>query len=302
MYAVSPATPSAPLPFGSNIAYPIDDLVAHRTRLSTQRLQRDRRRVEAGPDHYIVQLYRSGRFQGTVGGKPVSASAGTVTLIGRRHLLDGMLDRADAIGIAVPCTRLHGLPLEAHGLLFDAARNRLLAARISDIYRRLPTTRADEAPALADEFVAFLHRLLDPSPAADVLDGRELNGALLALARTIVQENLSRPMLSPEFIAGQMQVSRSTLYRLFEPEGGVMHFVQGERLAAVRDALADPMERRTISRLAEVFAFNTISQLSRSFRNRYGAPPQAWRGERRVAQRIGGQGTAQHVWKWLRET
>jgi AraC-like DNA-binding protein len=81
-----------------------------------------------------------------------------------------------------------------------------------------------------------------------------------------------------------------------------MHFVQGERLAAVRDALADPMERRTISRLAEVFAFNTISQLSRSFRNRYGAPPQAWRGERRVAQRIGGQGTAQHVWKWLRET
>lgn len=302
MYAVSPATPSAPLPFGSNIAYPIDDLVAHRTRLSTQRLQRDRRRVEAGPDHYIVQLYRSGRFQGTVGGKPVSASAGTVTLIGRRHLLDGMLDRADAIGIAVPCTRLHGLPLEAHGLLFDAARNRLLAARISDIYRRLPTTRADEAPALADEFVAFLHRLLDPSPAADVLDGRELNGALLALARTIVQENLSRPMLSPEFIAGQMQVSRSKLYRLFEPEGGVMHFVQGERLAAVRDALADPMERRTISRLAEVFAFNTISQLSRSFRNRYGAPPQAWRGERRVAQRIGGQGTAQHVWKWLRET
>lgn len=302
MYAVSPATPSAPLPFGSNIAYPIDDLVAHRTRLSTQRLQRDRRRVEAGPDHYIVQLYRSGRFQGTVGGKPVSASAGTVTLIGRRHLLDGMLDRADAIGIAVPCTRLHGLPLEAHGLLFDAARNRLLAARISDIYRRLPTTRANEAPALADEFVAFLHRLLDPSPAADVLDGRELNGALLALARTIVQENLSRPMLSPEFIAGQMQVSRSTLYRLFEPEGGVMHFVQGERLAAVRDALADPMERRTISRLAEVFAFNTISQLSRSFRNRYGAPPQAWRGERRVAQRIGGQGTAQHVWKWLRET
>ncbi|TXN48757.1 helix-turn-helix domain-containing protein [Methylobacterium sp. WL7] len=302
MYAVSPATPSAPLPFGSNIAYPIDDLVAHRTRLSTQRLQRDRRRVEAGPDHYIVQLYRSGRFQGTVGGKPVSASAGTVTLIGRRHLLDGMLDRADAIGIAVPSTRLHGLPLEAHGLLFDAARNRLLAARISDIYRRLPTTRANEAPALADEFVAFLHRLLDPSPAADVLDGRELNGALLALARTIVQENLSRPMLSPEFIAGQMQVSRSTLYRLFEPEGGVMHFVQGERLAAVRDALADPMERRTISRLAEVFAFNTISQLSRSFRNRYGAPPQAWRGERRVAQRIGGQGTAQHVWKWLRET
>ncbi|WP_264047894.1 helix-turn-helix domain-containing protein [Methylobacterium flocculans] len=302
MYAVSPITPSAPLPFGTNVAYQIGDLVTHRTLLSTQRLQRDRRRVEAGPDHYMVQLYRSGSFQGSVAGKPLSASRGTVTLIGRRHLLDGLLDQADAIGIAVPCTRLHGLPLEAHDLRFDAARNRLLAARISDIYRRLPTTRADEAPALADEFVAFLHRLLDASQAPDVLDGRELDGGLMALARMIVQANLSRPDLSPELIAGQMLVSRSTLYRLFEPEGGVMHFVQGERLRAVRDALADPMERRTIGRLAEVFGFSSISQLSRSFRGHYGAPPQAWRGQRRVAQRIDGRGTVQHVWTWLRET
>ncbi len=301
MYAVSPTTPSAPLPFGANITYQIGDLVTQRSLLSTQRLQRDRKRVEAGPDHYMVQLYRSGRFQGTVAGKGVSASAGTVTLIGRRNLLDGMLDRADVVGIAVPCARLHGLPLKERGLLFDAARNRLLAARISDIYRRLPTIRADEAPALADEFVAFLHRLLDGSRAIDVLDGRELDGGLMALARMIVQANLSRPDLSPEFIAGQMQVSRATLYRLFEPEGGVMHFVRGERLRAVRDALADPMETRTLNRLSEVFAFSSSSQLSRSFRDRYGVPPQAWRAERRVVQRVSGQGSPQNVWKWLRE-
>lgn len=302
MYEVSPITPSAPLPFGSNIAYPIDDLVAHRTLLSTQRLRRDRRRVDAGPDHYIAQLYRSGRFQGIVADKSISASRGIVTFIGRRHLLDGMLDRADAIGIVVPHTRLHGLPLEDHKLLFDTARNRLLATQILNIYRRLPTTRADEAPALANEFVAFLHRLLDPSQASDVLEGCELNGSLRALAGTIVEENLRRSNLSPEFVAGQMQVSRATLYRLFEPEGGVMQFVRGERLKAVRDALADPMETRTLSRLADDFGFSSISQLSRSFRNCYGVPPQAWRGQRRVIQRTDGQGTVQHVWKWLRET
>ena len=89
---------------------------------------------------------------------------------------------------------------------------------------------------------------------------------------------------------------------MFEPEGGVMHFVQGERLRAVRDALSDPMERRTITRLAEVYAFNTISQLSHSFRNCYGTPPQAWRSECRLAQRNGERGTLQHVWAWLRET
>ena len=302
MYEVGPTTPSAALPFGSNLTYQISDLVTQRSLLSTQRVQRDSRRVEAGPDHYMVQLYRSGRFQGTVAGKPILASRGAVTLIGRRHLLDGMINRADVIGIAVPCTRLYGLSFEKHSMRFDAVRNRLLAARILSIYRQLPTTRSDAAPALADEFVTFLHRLLDPSQASDVLEGCELHGGLWALARTIVQENLGCPDLSPEFIAGQMQISRATLYRLFEPEGGVMHFVQGERLTAVRDALADPMETRTLSRLAEVLAFSSISQLSRSFRNRYGVPPRAWRGERRVLQRIGSQGTPQHVWAWLRET
>ena len=301
MYEVSPTAPSAPLPFGNNITYQISDLVTQRSQISTQRVQRDRRRVDAGADHYMVQLYRSGRFHGDVGGQSLSATRGTVTLIGRRRLLDGIVDRADVIGIAVPSTRLHGLPLEDHSLLFDAARNRLLAARILDIYRRLPTTRIGAASTLADDFVGLLHRLLDSSQASDVLEGRELDGGQTALARMIVQASLSRNDLSAEFIAGQMQISRATLYRLFEPEGGVMHFVQGERLKAVRDALADPMETRTISRLAEVFAFSSLSQLSRSFRNRYGVPPQAWRGERRVIQRISGQGTPQHVWAWLHE-
>ena len=131
--------------------------------------------------------------------------------------MPNVLRRADTTGIVVPCTRLHGLPIEDHDLLFDAARKRLLAASILSVYRRLPTTRQDDAPALADEFVTFLRRLLDASRATDVLESRELDGGLLALARSIVRTNLSRPDLSPEFIAGQIQVSRATLYRLFEP-------------------------------------------------------------------------------------
>lgn len=301
MYEVGPTAPSAVLPSGTNITYGVADLLVHRTLLSTQRTQRDRRLIDAGPDYYLFQLYRAGRFEGTIGGKSVPAARGTVSLIGRRHRVDGRIDRADTTGIIVPTGRLHGLPLEDHDLLFDAARNRLLAAQILGLYRRLPTTRSDEAPAVADALVAFLHRLLDPSQASDALEGCELDGGLRGLTEAIVRENLLRPDLSPEFIAGEMQVSRATLYRLFEPEGGVMHFVQGERLKGIRDALADPMEGRTLGRLAEVFAFSSLSQLSRSFRSRYGASPRAWRVQRRAEQRAHGQETLQHVWTWSRE-
>ncbi len=85
-----------------------------------------------------------------------------------------------------------------------------MAVRISDIYHRLPTIRVDAASALAGDFVAFLHRLLDPSQASDVLEGRELDGGLRALA--------------------------------------------------------DPMETHTISRLPEVFAFDSAPQLPQSLR------------------------------------
>ena len=302
MYEVGPTAQSAVLPSGMNITYGVADLLVHRTLLSTQRTQRDRRLIDAGPDYYLFQLYRSGRFQGTIADKTIPASRGTVSLIGRRHRVDGRIDRADTTGIIVPTNRLHGLSLEGHDLLFDAARNRLLAAQILGLYRRLPTTLLDDAPAVADALVAFLHRLLDPSQASDALEGCELDGGLRGLTEAIVRQNLLRPDLSPEFIAGKMQVSRATLYRLFEPESGVMHFVQGERLKCICDALADPTEGRTLGQLAEVFAFSSLSHLSRSFRSRYGASPRAWRVQRRGAQRAGGQETLQHVWKWSRES
>ena len=301
MYEVGPTERSAVLPFGTNITYGVGDLLAHRTLLSTQRVQRDRRRTDAGPDYYLFQLYRSGRFQGTIAGRSIPGTKGTVSLIGRRHVIYGVIDRADTTGIIVPTTRLLGLPLETHDLRFDAARNRLLAAQILRLYRNLPTTRLVDAPAVADGFVAFLHRLLDPSQASDVLEGCELDGGLRGLTEAIVRHNLLRPDLSPEFIAGQMQVSRATLYRLFESEGGVMHFVQGERLKGVRDALTDPMETRTLGRLAEVFAFGSLSHLSRGFRNRYGIPPRAWRARWRAGRRADGQETLQHVWTWSRD-
>lgn len=223
-------------------------------------------------------------------------------MIGRRHVLDGTIERADTTGVIVPTARLHGLPLEGHDLLFDPTRNRLLAAQILAIYRRLPTARSTEDPAVSDAFVSFLHRLLDPSQASDALEGQELDGGLQALAEAIIYENLLRPDLSPTFIAGQMHVSRATLYRLFEPQGGVMHCVQNERLLAVRDALSDPMETRTLARLAEAFAFSSASQLSRSFHNRFGVPPKIWRAQRRAAQRVDNQAASHHALNWLPRT
>ncbi|RVU21892.1 helix-turn-helix domain-containing protein [Methylobacterium oryzihabitans] len=300
MYEIGPAAPSVRLPSGSTVAYQVGDLIAHRTLFTTQRIRRDRRRTEAGPDHFLIQLWRSGRFTGSIAGQPLTMTTGGVAILDRRNLVDGMLDRTDTLGVVVPRDRLHVPTVEAHGLRLDAARNRLLGARLTSFHRQLPAASRDDIPALAGELIAFLHRLLDRSRAGDALEGRELDGGLLALAKSVVRTYLTRPDLSPDFVAGQMGVSRATLYRLFEREDGVMRFVQGERLHAVRNALADPLETRSLARLAEVFALTSPSQLSRGFRNRYGVSPRAWRTERRAA--LAGGHESRQLWTWLRET
>ncbi|WP_298962070.1 AraC family transcriptional regulator [uncultured Methylobacterium sp.] len=300
MYEIAPAAAPVRLPSGTTIAYQVGDLIAHRTLFTTQRIRRDRRRTEAAPDHFLFQFWRSGRFEGSIAGQPLTATSGSAAILDRRNLVDGMMDRADTLGVVVPRDRLHVPTVEAHGLRLDAARNRLLVAHLTGFHRQLPAASRDDVPALVGDMLSFLHRLLDPSRAGDALEGRELDGGLLALAKSIVRTNLTRPDLSPEFVAGQMGVSRATLYRLFEREDGVMRFVQGERLQAVRNALADPLETRGLARLADVFALTSPSQLSRGFRNRYGVSPRAWRAEQRAA-RAGGHESRQ-LWTWLRET
>ncbi|MGH1571915.1 helix-turn-helix domain-containing protein [Methylobacterium sp. P31] len=59
--------------------------------------------------------------------------------------------------------------------------------------------------------------------------------------------------------------------------GGVARYLARQRLAAVRAALENPLEHRSIGAIGEVYGFGSSALLSRAFRQAYGSSPRDYR-------------------------
>ncbi|MGH1588228.1 helix-turn-helix domain-containing protein [Methylobacterium phyllosphaerae] len=269
--------PDGPTPRGNLSCTMLGDVLASRMVFSPQRMIRDRRHAAATPDHFTFMLYVSGGLSGEIAGCTVVQQRNRIMAANMGRELDAHGVRSSAIGLTIPRRLLADLVIERIPTFLDRERNRLLMARLHALYRRLPTTGADEEQALARELTAFVRRLFDPSSASDVLHGPELDVGLIALAERVMDLHLGAPDLSPQWLADGTGVSRTVLYRAFRDTGGVMHRVWERRLEATRLALQDPLETRPLTRLASEHGFRTPAHLSHAFRARFGVPPREWR-------------------------
>jgi AraC-like DNA-binding protein len=91
-----------------------------------------------------------------------------------------------------------------------------------------------------------------------------------------IDDRLSDFALGPETICEEFDLSRSVLYRLFQPHGGVHRFIRDRRLRTARRLLLahDP---RSMASLSRSLGFTSQSHFSREFRRAYGAPPTSLR-------------------------
>jgi AraC-like DNA-binding protein len=298
LFDVKPFSRVGEHPGGSVIAYLLGDLMVNRTHFTAQHVTRDRKRADSTPDHIQFQLWRTGGYIGTIAQQAIFSTPGSVVLSDRRLTFDTRSSASDTLGFVIPRDVFTGFKVDAAGFRFDPVRNRLLSARITTLYRRLPHVAPAEVPALRAELVAFLRRILDPSRASDVLEGPELDTGILPLAERCIRTGLADPNLSPEGLAASLQVSRATLYRLFAASGGVRHHIHETRLLAIRDALADPLETRTITRVATDHGIVDMPHFSRSFRARFDMTPRSWRAHH-LARSVGiGQHAPEPFWQW----
>jgi AraC-like DNA-binding protein len=280
MFHIEKARPASNLPRGDLSAFLLGDIMANRSSFDAQRLSRDHRRVEATPDHLVLQLYRTGGYAGEMGSDPVRVARGQIAVCDLRRRLDVQANASVTIGLTVPRHLLDGIDLTKVPARLDTTRERLLASHITLLHQRVPLMAAADTPAAVEALLAALRRLFDPSAAADVLDAPELDADLLGLAERVIAGALASPDLSPEMIAEHLNVSRATLYRVFAPVDGVMRHVWSMRLAAVWAALNAPGEPRTLARMETDHGFKTAAHLSRGFKAQYGMTPSDWRAQK----------------------
>ena len=138
---------------------------------------------------------------------------------------------------------------------------------------RNPATPPEAMPGLARATIQLSAAAL----AGSVPPGGEARGAVEdALRRRVVafvEERLLDPTLNQDLLCRTFHMSRATLYRLFQPLGGVATFVQERRLARVHALLGDPAHHYHLGRLAETHGFSSQARMSRAYRARYGTSP-----------------------------
>ncbi|BBF91963.1 helix-turn-helix domain-containing protein [Blastochloris tepida] len=249
--------------------------------------ERSAKRVRAAQaDHWYLFLLKSGRnwtvSQGGAGERVSRGAASQLGLYSLGEACRGEMHDIETLMLFIP---RDSFAAEAGHL--DRASNTMLASPLGGLLadylmaleRRLPSLREEDLPAIAAATRAMITACL--SPSRDGLREAE-SGMVIGLrerARRIVRARLGDRTLTPAALAQAMGVSRSVLYRLFEPQGGVARYIQHCRLAAASQALSDPNDTRRIHVIAEAFGFPNVQEFSRAFRSQFGFSPSEVRRE-----------------------
>lgn len=91
---------------------------------------------------------------------------------------------------------------------------------------------------------------------------------------SFIEQRLDDPDLSVETILRSFGVSRASLYRMFEPRGGVRNYISERRvIRAEIDLSEQPQGRGKISAVSEKWGFPSLQRFNRSVRRQFGVAP-----------------------------
>ncbi len=109
-----------------------------------------------------------------------------------------------------------------------------------------------------------------------------VRAAHLARIEAYIRTNLHEFGLGPERIAQACGISTRYLHALFrDTDQTVRGWIRDQRLAACREALADPNNNQTAAEIAYRWGFGDQTQFSRVFKAHFGVPPGEFREKAR---------------------
>lgn len=281
--------PAPGAPFAARVDYwRVGRFALANTKSSPARLVRTRAHARRdGFDHWVLRVSRRGVVRSRAGDRAYVSRPGDLVLERLSDPYEDCWDADEWVGVMLapgvyPAID-RGLAALPSGPV-PGVRAALLADYLLALDRRLPSMTEADVEAVAEATHALIAALApDGAPDGALEPGRRALAARVRVEQ-VIRANLASARLDSRRIAALAGISRSTLYRLFEDEGGVAAHVRRIRLDAVRAALADPARRgETVAALAASAGFHCPASFSRAFRNRFGVPPSALRDEAEAA-------------------
>jgi len=175
-----------------------------------------------------------------------------------REIVEAVLPEAASI---------HGRVIEYHSPLA-----RMIPAHLAELSRSLP----EMSPQAAYEALRGCAMLIAAAFGRQTgLTGNAraaARTAMFASARRYIDAHLGQADLTIDKVLAVSQLSRPTLYRLFEPEGGLAAYIRNRRLREAADEL-HRYPHRPVIEVAYGLGFNSASDFNRAFRRAYEMSP-----------------------------
>ena len=254
---------------------------------SAQKFRRDAAVIKRSQiDHIMVQLYVKGSFVGTAESEPVSVMEGDICCFDLGFGFATQATDFENITMIIPKPALRPMAegTHLHGLVLKAGEpaSMLLAAHMRELLNVCDDIADDEAEAIAKTTIELLRLCLDLPKRKRLAPGEAAN-SIVTRMREFIGQNLANPELSDQRICEEFGISRATLYRHFEPYGGVASVIRNWRLSNVFADL-ESNGSEPIHAIARRNGFSNEASCARAFKARYGMTPSALRKLKRAPQ------------------
>ena len=170
-------------------------------------------------------------------------------------------------------------PLHGKRLSSENPMVRFTGEHMQALWKSVPDMDLLQAGGALQGTLGLLEGWLSQDGRLPQENNHDVSSALGKSIRRYIERHLSDP-LSPQELATTFRISRSQIYRIFEPDEGVTRYIWERRMLRSLRMLSQPaFNHLAIGAIAFECGFSSESHFSRSFKSRFGHSPSQLRAQ-----------------------
>ena len=244
--------------------------------------------AQDGLDMYMVQVFAQGEWAIERQNHLDVAKPGSIIILDLAQAKKTFTTDFKNFTLCIPRIMLEPLlnyPDDQHGRILDANHpmTKLLANHLITLHKQAPIMSWEEANNLGTPTLELIASVLNTTfEQKNTIGSTQFNNARITQIKQFIAANLHLAELNSELICKELCLSRSTLYRLSSPFGGVQNYIKKLRLKqSFNDLLNPKYAHQSILDICLKWGFNDSSSFSRSFKTEFGITPREIRNEGR---------------------
>jgi AraC-like DNA-binding protein len=252
--------------------------VMGRGQCAGQTLSRTARRARHSGIDGLSIIVNHGAMVGDCDGRDIRTASGAVHFRDLTRPSAAQLETIDLVNLVISRDMVPRwfLSADMHGqvLAGDSPFGRLLGSHLTVLSEVAPSLSDEDGEAAIQAAILIAERAFGSETAMSGNQRASVYRTIRQTAARIIEKRLLDPGLTTDVIARAAAVSRTSLYRAFEDQGGVNRFVQARRLERAREALLAPRNGRvSIDRIAQSHGFPVTRTFEHLFMERFGHRP-----------------------------